>query len=178
MSDQSDGLKLDLALSVSDQAQAQEALNKLIDMKESKLWQVLRPHWEDPQGITDQSDIALRRGFGLALNRLAALELGFSTGYLSLDSASEKIEPPVRDLLKSRAVAKFIDDYDYFQIRFLAARIELKEFKLPGLPEIPALVDSPKWDEAVGGFLNHTLKLQNDPDVQRLYSFLDDYTYE
>jgi hypothetical protein len=121
MSDQPDEQKLVLALSVSDEAPAHAALSKLSAMSEPERRRVLRPHWEDPDGITDEDDIALRRGFDLALNRLAALELGVSTGYLSLEAAAGSIEHPVRSLFKSRAVARFIDDYDYFQVRFQAA---------------------------------------------------------
>jgi hypothetical protein len=178
MSNQPDEQKLVLALSVSDEAPAHAALSKLSAMSEHERRRVLRPHWEDPDGITDEADIALRRGFDLALNRLAALELGVSTGYLSLEAAAGSIEHPVRNLFKSRAVARFIDDYDYFQVRFLAARIDLKDFRLPRLLELPVLAGSPERDETVGGFLEQTLALQKERDVQRLYAFLDDYTHD
>ena len=72
MSDPSDEQKLDLALSVSDKAQAQAALRRLSAMSEPQRRRVLRPHWEDPEGITDEGDIALRKGFDLALNQFAA----------------------------------------------------------------------------------------------------------
>ena len=176
MSDPSDEQKLDLALSVSDKAQAQAALRRLSAMSEPQRRRVLRPHWEDPEGITDEGDIALRKGFDLALNQFAALELGVSTGYLSLEAAAGTIEHSVHDLFKSRAVARFIDDYDYFQVRFLASRIDLKDFRLPCLPVLPPLAGSPERDQTVGGFIEQTLALQNEPDVQQLYLFLDDYT--
>lgn len=176
MSEQSGERKLELALSVSDKAQVEEALRTLGAMAEPMRRRVLRPHWEDPEGITNPGDIALRQGFDCALYQLAALELGISTGYLS-HAATGRIDDRMRELLKSRAVARFIDDYDYFQVRFLANRINLTEFKLPRLPDLPALADSPERDETVGGFLEQTLALQDEPGVQRLYTFLDDYGY-
>jgi hypothetical protein len=174
MSEQSGEQKPELVMSVSDTAQVEEALRALSAMDERELRRVLRPHWEDPDGIRAPADIAIRRGFDWALYQLSALELGVSTGYLHLSAADGKIDHRMRKLLKSRAVARFIDDYDYFQIRFLANRISLTEFKLPGLPRLPALAGSPERDEVVGEFLKQTVVLQNEPDVRLLFDFLDD----
>jgi hypothetical protein len=176
MPDQSDRQKLDLALAVSDQTQVEQALGALSEMAEPDRRRVLRPHWEDPEGITDQRDIAIRRGFDLALNQLAALEFSISTGFLPLEMAVSKIDPRLLELLKSRAVARFIDDYDYFQIRFLANRIGLREFKLPRIAQLPALDAAEELDKTAAAFLQETIAFQSDAEVQQLYAFLDDYT--
>ena len=49
MSDVSDQQKLDLALAVSNRAQAEDALRLLHAMAEPDRRRVLRPHWEDPE---------------------------------------------------------------------------------------------------------------------------------
>ena len=177
MPDQSDPRRLDLALAVSDGAQVEEALRALSAMAEPDRRRVLRPHWEDPDGIKDPRDIAIRRGFDSALNQLAALEFSVSTGYLHFKTAASTIDRQTRELLASRAVARFIDDYDYFQVRFLANRIDLTEFKLPRLPELPVLDASPELDEAATLFLKQTIELQDDAEVRLLYGFLDDYAF-
>ena len=175
MPDEFDQRKLALALSVSDRAQSEEALYRLAAMPESERRRVLRPHWEDPEGIRDPSDIAIRRGFDLALYELSALELGAATGFLSQAAAAEQIAGSMRELLTSRAVARFIDDYDYFQVRFLVNRLQLADFKLPRIPDLPALPESPERDGTVAEFFEQTISLQTQPPVLRLYGFLDHY---
>lgn len=173
MADQTDEQKLELVLSISDAERVGEALHQLSELSEPERRRVLRPHWEDPAGITSQTDLGLRKGFDWALNQLAALELAASTGYVSHTTATGQVGQQMKKLLQSRAVARFIDDYDYFQIRFLASRMDLPEFKLPRLPNIPALSGSPETDTAVGTFLRQTPPLQNGKEFQLLYDFLD-----
>jgi hypothetical protein len=84
--------KLSLALSVSNSAEVEAAVAALSAMDEPDRRRVLRPHWEDPEGITDPRDIAIRRGFDLALNQLAALEFSISTGFLPADLAIGQID--------------------------------------------------------------------------------------
>lgn len=177
MSDVSDQQKLDLALAVSNRAQAEDALRLLHAMAEPDRRRVLRPHWEDPDGITDQRDLNIRRGFDMALNQLAALEFAVSTGYLPLKAAAAKVDRQTRELLTSRAVARFIDDYDYFQIRFLANRLGPIDFKLPRLPELPILDATPEHDACTVSFLKQTIDLQEDDEVQLLFAFLDNYNF-
>jgi hypothetical protein len=177
MADQTDEQKLELVLSVSDAERVKEALHHLSELSEPERRRVLRPHWEDPAGITDKTDLRLREGFDWALNQLAALELAASTGYLSHSKATGQVGHQMKKLLQSRAVARFIDDYDYFQVRFLASRMDLQEFKLPPLPDIPALSASPETDTVVSGYLRQTLTLQNDEEFRPLYGFLDNLAF-
>ncbi len=172
MSDQSDQQRLELALRVSDRAQVQEALSALSGMAEPARRTVLRPHWEDPAGVTGEREIAIRRGLDSAFNQLAALELGISTGYLAHEAATGAVEPRIRELLKSRAVARFVDDYSYFQVRLLANRLDHVEIKLPSVPELPILDSSPRLDATVGSFLEKTIELQKCHEVRLLFGFL------
>ncbi len=166
--------KLELALSVADKAQVDAAIAALSGFAEPKLRRVLRPHWEDPAGAPEGDSVVLRQGFDSALNQLAALELGVSTGYLGHADAAGEVKHQLRKLLESRAVARFIDDYDYFQVRFLMNRINQKDFKLPRLPDLPALKSNPELDEIVTAFFEQTIALQDDSDVRQLFLFLDD----
>jgi|GEM_PF-437022 len=175
MPDLSDQQKLELALRVSNAAEVNAALSALSAVDEPERRRILRPHWEDPEGITDPRDLAIRHGFDLALNQLAALEFSISTGFLSLETAGAGIDPRLRELLASRAVARFVDDYDYFQIRFLVNRLRLREFRLPRIAELPALEPSEELDRIAAAFLEEAIALQNDPGIQQLYAFLDDY---
>jgi hypothetical protein len=177
MPGEADEEKLNLALSVSDAAQVDEVLSRLNAMPEPRRRRVLRPHWEDPRGITDPGDIALRQGFSSALYQLAALELGASTGYLELTAVAGEFDRRMRELLKSRAVARFIDDYDCFQIRFLIDRISLTGLELSHLPSPPALGVSRERNETVRVFLKQTLLLQSKSAVRQLDGFLDDYPF-
>jgi len=173
MSDQSDQQKLDLALGVSDRAQVEAALSALSGMAEPSRRRVLRPHWEDPAGVRGERDVAIRRGLDGAFNQLAALELAISTGYLSPEVALGAVEPPIRELLKSRAVARFIDDYSYFQVRLLANRLDDTEIKLPRVPKLPVLDPSTHLHATVGSFLEKTIQLQDSQDIRLLCAFLD-----
>ena len=172
MSDRSDRQKLELVLGVSDHAQVEEALHALSGMAEPSRRRVLRPHWEDPAGVTGERDIAIRRGLDGAFNQLAALELAISTGYLPPEVATDAVEPRIRELLKSRAVARFIDDYSYFQVRLLANRLDHVEIKLPSVPTLPVLGLSTHLHATVGSFFDKTIELQECKDVRLLYAFL------
>ena len=173
MSDESEQRKLNLALSVSNSAQVEEALTALAAMEEPERRTVLRPHWEDPAGVRSKRDIDTRRGLDAAFNRLAALELAISTGFLSREAAIAAIAPTMLGLLKSRAVARFIDDYSYFQVRLLASRIGGAEIKLPRVPELPVLDASAHLHATVESFFEKTKTLQDNKDVGLLFAFLD-----
>lgn len=173
MSDQSDQQKLDLALAVSDPEKVENALAALSRMEEPSRRRVLRPHWEDPEGVRSPGDLAIRGGLDAAFNQLAALELAISTGYLPPEVAIAAVSDRMRDLLKSRAVARFIDDYSYFQVRLLANRIDRVEIKLPRVPELPVLDPSTHLHAVVGSFLEKTIGLQQQVELRLLYAFLD-----
>ena len=99
---------------------------------ESQRRQVLRPHWEDRSGLTDSEEINLREQFDGAMEWLLTLELACSTSYLDLEETKAQVTNDMRLLLAtSPAVARFIDDYDYFGVRFLASRLAIA---LHGLP--------------------------------------------
>src|SRR5437868_15532275 len=102
---------------------------------ESRRRRVLRPHWEDRSGITNPEEIKLRERFDRVMGWLLTLELACSTEYLGLKDTRKRVTDDMRKLLALPSVARFIDDYDYFGVRFLTSRLDIA---LCGLPKLSA----------------------------------------
>ncbi|MBN1568025.1 MAG: patatin-like phospholipase family protein [Acidobacteria bacterium] len=116
---------------------ALRAFKQLAPLSEAERRRLLRPHWEGP--ILTRSETQLRDRTDNALDFLALLELAVEVGAITIETATAQIRPEWQSLLASPAVASFIDDYDYFGVRFLLSRIQLKDFPLPALKAPPAL---------------------------------------
>src|SRR5947208_3247485 len=138
---------------------------------ESRRRRVLRPHWEDPSGITDSKEINQRQQFDGVMEWLLTLELACSTEYLGLKDTKKRVTCNMRELLVLPAVARFIDDYDYFGVRFLASRLGLT---LCGLPTLGAPRPEPAESGVIATFFNKEIALRADADVQAFLKVLDD----
>jgi len=84
---------------------------------------VLRAHWTDD--ITDQDEIDLRESLDQALTHLQLLELAIEMGYLPLEAVREQARTQLSELLWSEAARKFVQDYEYLSVGYLATRVDV-----------------------------------------------------
>jgi hypothetical protein len=149
-------------------------IEELSNWPESDLRRVLRPHWEDPQGIQNPAENEQREKFDALLGFLTSLELAYSTGYLTPVEIGARVTAPVRKLLLgSWAVARFITAYDYFGVRFLAARLGIGIQGLAPMKGPPPLAPEHATIEA---FLADTDLALNNSDVQKFQKMLDGFS--
>lgn len=140
---------------------------------ESQRRRVLRPHWEDRSEITHLEEIKLREQCGRAMQWLLTLELACSTEYLGLKDTKKRLTCDMHKLLALPAVARFIDDYDYVGVRFLASRLGVA---LCGLPDLPAPRPAPAAPDVIEMFLNTEIALRADAGVQAFLTVLEDFS--
>lgn len=133
------------------------------------LFRILRPHWET--GVDNPKELRQRDECDAWLGRLTLAELLVSTGNLPQAMLEEALSPECRKTLSHPAVQRFIDDYDYFGVRFLLARAGVKGF-LPLLNEYPYVLAPPR---DISSFLEQDGELQS--AVSSALKLLEDFNY-
>lgn len=144
---------------------------------------ILRPHWE--ASVEGDATIQQRTDTDEWLDLLLRLELLIAAGVAPLLQAETLIPQSARDGLALPPVQRFIDDYDYFGVRFLAARIGLEPAASlsPGCSsEYDPLLSSLQPPTPLTGaseialaFIDSNSQLRQRHDVERFLFLLDDY---
>ena len=141
--------------------------------RESDLTQLFRPHWRDPHGITSDEEMKLRDSFDEALTQLQLTELAVSMGYVPVDAVRADVRAQLSTLLWSTAARRFVQDYDYLSVGYLATRV--------GVDIGQGDVEPPPVRAAAVRFatvLAEHISLSKDKDVDDWLAFLDDYVLE
>lgn len=139
--------------------------------RNAELRVVLRPHWSE--AITEPDQVRIRDSFDAALTHLQILELAVETGYLREDDVQEEARTGLLSLLWSPAARRFVNDYDYIAVDFLAAR-----FGVAGLRDVRPPSPDPTAAIRFAGFLSQETTLSQDTYVDEWLAFLDDYVEE
>src|SRR5689334_14190977 len=90
--------------------------------REGDLRKVLRPHWEDKFAGFGKREIDLRGRFDEAFERLRLFELASEVGYLPEEESREEASQGLAGFFQSPAVARYVDAYFGFGVRFAAGR--------------------------------------------------------
>jgi hypothetical protein len=143
------------------------------EQKSLLLATVLRPHFQDIHGITDQSEIQTRDALDQALILPELYELAVQTGYLPPESVRTPGRKILTDLLWSAAARGFVAAYDYIAVPMLAARVGVSGFGAAHPPE-----PNPKAELRFAGFLAHLRAFYGDTQIEVWTRFLDDYIVE
>jgi len=141
--------------------------------KSRRLARVLRPHFEDEEGITNPTDIATRDALDDALMVPQLYELAVQTGYLPAEGVKQPARKILRDLLWSAGARGFVATYDYIAVPMLAARVAVT-----GLGEVQPPEPNPNAALRFAGFLAHLRAFYIDEQIQTWTRFLDDYINE
>jgi len=147
-------------------------LSELNFKHNARLSNILRSHYEDPQGITSSIEIEIRDAFDDALTLPQLYELAIQTGYLTIDIVKKHARKLLIDLLWSPAARNYIDTYDYISVSMLAARLNIK---WKGMARPIAPIDAAL---SYAGFLAHLRTFYEDAQILEWISFLDDYIKE
>jgi hypothetical protein len=149
-------------------------------LAEERLSWLLRPHWEI--GVANQEEIRFRDECDQWLTRLLHLELLVSCDELPVADLSRILPPNARAALERLPVQRFIDDYNYFGVRFLHSRLHQispadsssgePERLWPPL-EAPPPISTPSGNGAK--FCRNHISLLGQRDVAYFWSLLDDY---
>lgn len=140
--------------------------------KNEELATILRSHFEDPNGITDPTEIKVRFSLDQALMLPQLYELAIQTGYLPAEHVAEPARKLLTDLLWSPAARKFITAYDYLGVSMLATRVGITGVGSAHPPEAKA-----GGALYFAGFLAHLRAFYADEQIQTWIDFLDDYAY-
>lgn len=139
------------------------------DASEAMRARFLRPHWDSQ--VDDPREIEVRDSFDEALTEMQLLELAIQTGYLDLTTTvRDHARNLINQLLWSPSAVRFIADYDYITVRFLAARVGV-DLKLPSVvpPEpVPAAAHFATFHSVL-------LEWETDDDLAAWLGWLDDY---
>jgi len=141
--------------------------------KGARLSTVLRLHYEDPDGVTDPTEIVLRDALDEALTVPQLYELAVQTGYLPTQSVRRSARRILTGLLWSEAARRFVAGYDYLAVSMLAARVGVSGLG-PAQPPQP----EPKAALRFAGFLAHLRTFYADERIETWTRFLDDYVVE
>jgi hypothetical protein len=133
----------------------------------------LRPHWKDPEGITKKEEIGFRESFDQVLEYLQLIELGIETGYFSLDALRTEVEREMAPLVSSPAVCRYIYDYEFLPVRFLASRFGLALGTAPlAVPPI-----NPLAEVRFATFLSLHSSWTDDRAIERFTMLMDHYKF-
>ena len=139
--------------------------------RDDELAHFFRAHWKDPEGVRHKGEMNVRDSFDEALTHLQLLELAVEMGYVPLDAIKEQARQQFSELLWSDAARKFVWDYDYLSVGYLASRI--------GVDISQGDLAPPPVNEA--GAVRFALVLaehvrwSNDEVIDEWLHFLDDY---
>lgn len=137
------------------------------DAGKKDLKKVLKPHWEAvPSARADE----LRASFDAAFTALQLADLAIMTKYVR----REDIETPARmafdRLLSTASARRFVDDYDYVGVRYLAARLDIDLALVPVRPPEPVAAPT-----LFASFLAQFRDWYEDPELETWLEFLDDF---
>lgn len=121
--------------------------------------------------VTSPKEIAIRESFDEALTPIQLLEISIECGYLSLSDAKVEAQSQFQSLVFAKPMKKFIADYDYFLVRFLAARIG---YDL-GLPPVEPPVPFEKGEARYSVLLGSHKQWYGDNNLDTWLGYLDDY---
>lgn len=138
-----------------------------------KMNMVLRPHWEEEDGITSKKELVIRDSFDEALSELQLLELAVETGYLHLDDIKDIAKKRMQQLLISEAAKKYLVLYDFVGVRFLADRIGVDLGLGKVVPPMPNEAAAVRYSV----FLSQHMLWYEDEGLDDFLGLMDDYFY-
>jgi hypothetical protein len=123
--------------------------------------------------ITDPQEIEFRESFDEALEELQLLELAVMCGYLPLEIVEPEARAAFATLLATPQARKYLSNYDYLLVRFLAARLR-EDLRLP--PVTPPPVE-PSAAIRYAAFLAVHMDFAQSSAIEKFTRLLDDYHY-
>jgi hypothetical protein len=137
---------------------------------EKRLAAYLRPHWEK---VPNDEANGVRAEFDAELDDLGLVELAVETGYLRADQLGDDVRGRLRRLAASPAVRKYVVDYDFVPVMYLAHRLGVKD--LPNRTPPPPL---PNAQLRFAAFVAGHRDRATDDLYQEWVRFLDDFVDE
>lgn len=141
--------------------------------KNDRLWETLRPHFEEEEPEFTAKQFKTRDALDQALTIPQLYELAVETGYLPEHAIIEPARTTLTNLLWSPAVRRFVDAYDYVAVPMLAARVGVEGVGASKPPEA-----NPNCAIHFAGFLAHLRVFYSDEAIEIWLRFLDDYIAE
>jgi len=136
--------------------------------RQKEVARLLRGHWEE--AIEDPSEIEVRDSFDEALTELQLIELALETGYLPESAVRLYARRRILELLWSKGARKFVRNYGYVAVGWLAARVGLS--LEPGDWTFPEPI---RGEQRFASFLGEIRDWYDDGNVTLWLDFLDDY---
>lgn len=128
---------------------------------------VFQAHWER---IPTERAAKLRASFDSALTSLMLADLAIMTGYVRRVDIEGPVRSAFQRLLSSEPARRYIDDYDYVAVRFLASRFGIDLGLSPAEP--PEGLEAPTL---FASFLAQFRDWYEDGELDVWLSFLDDF---
>jgi len=136
--------------------------------KQKRLEKLLKPHWKG--GGATEKDTFIRDSFDEALTQFQLYELAIESGYIAVDDIHETAKDELTQWLCSPWAQKYIRDYDYLAVAFLAKRLDV-DIDFDCTP--PAVRESSQVRFAT--FLSQHRAWYEDAALDGWIGFLDDY---
>ncbi|WP_316200674.1 MULTISPECIES: hypothetical protein [unclassified Bradyrhizobium] len=140
-----------------------------VAMRQRQLRRLLRSHWDDEIYLEEG---IVRDSFDEALTLYQLYELAVETGYIQLEDVRDRIYRELGALLWSDGARRYLRDYSYAAIVYLAQRVEL-DLGFKRIPELPPVRKSTQGRFA--SFLSQHALWYKDRELDGWIDFLDDY---